>query len=185
MAKRGTTADLSHIAEPLRPLAVEVSSLHEDPANARNHSDRNAEAVAASLRRYGQRKPIVVNSNGMIVEAGNCTLRAAKMLKWTTLAAVLVDDDPVTATGYSLVDNRTGELAEWDDDVLGRLLTDLQSEGEDLPSLGWADAELKALTEAVPAFSPTGPEEQGNLEQTSQPKICPHCGQDVNAPPTG
>ena len=38
-------ADLNHIAEPLRGLAVPVADLHLDPANARRHGDRNVETI--------------------------------------------------------------------------------------------------------------------------------------------
>ena len=56
-----------------------IADLSEDPANARTHSERNIDAIVASLRRFGQQKPIVVDSNG-VVRAGNGTLVAAKAL---------------------------------------------------------------------------------------------------------
>ena len=109
--------DLSYIAESLRPLAVPIDSLHEDPANARIGHD--VERIALSLKQYGQRKPIVVNrlQQGKI-EAGNGTYRAAKQLGWSLVAVVFVDDDPATAAGYGIADNRVGELSRWDTDVL-------------------------------------------------------------------
>src|SRR5215472_16348289 len=102
-------ADLSMIAEPLRPLAVPCSELLLDPANARRHPEANIEALKGYLRAYGQRKPIVVNRRTGIIEAGNGTLQAALELGWTHLAVVYVDDDPMTATGFSIADNRTAE----------------------------------------------------------------------------
>ena len=142
--------DLSHLAEDLRPLARPIVGLGFDPRNARQHPDRNLEAVADSLRRFGQRKPIVVNRRGMVVEAGNGTLQAARILlergdtRWGYLAQVLVDDDPETATGYGLADNRTAELAEWDQQVLADLLREL--EGVDaLEGVGWNEDELAEL----------------------------------------
>jgi ParB-like chromosome segregation protein Spo0J len=51
---------IAKIQELLLPLAVPIDTLHLDPANARkNHA---LDMIAASLNRYGQRKPIVVNS---------------------------------------------------------------------------------------------------------------------------
>lgn len=173
---------LAHIAESLRPLAVPLADLKPDPANARLHPDRNLAAIEASLRVYGQRKPVVVRREGMVVEAGNGTLEAAKRLGWTHLAVVLVDDDPITATGYAIADNRTAELAAWDEEALGRLLGELQAEEIDLESLGWTDAELKQLLGAVPAFEPAGAEDQHDLDKLS-PKLCPHCGKDIREPP--
>lgn len=109
--------DLSYIAESLRPLAVPIESLHEDPANARIGHD--VERIALSLKQYGQRKPIVANrlQQGKI-EAGNGTYRAAKQLGWSHVAVVFVEDDPATAAGYGIADNRVGELSRWDADVL-------------------------------------------------------------------
>lgn len=113
--------DLSHIAEGLRGLAVEVDSLHADPANARK--GHAVERIAASLRQYGQRKPIVVNRlQGNKVEAGNGTLSAARLLGWSHVAAVFVEDDAATATGFGIADNRTGDLSEWDLEALDSLL---------------------------------------------------------------
>src|SRR4051812_40759398 len=58
---------------------VEISTLCPDPANVRRHSERNIETIKASLRRFGQQKPVVVDANG-IVRAGNGTVAAAVAL---------------------------------------------------------------------------------------------------------
>ena len=180
--KNDPQVDLGHIADQLRPLAVPVADLNLDPANARLHPDRNLATIEASLRVYGQRKPLVVRRDGMVVEAGNGTLEAAKRLGWTHVAAVLVDDDPITATGYAIADNRSAELAAWDEEALGRLLAELQAEEVDLDALGWSDAEIKQLIECVPAFEPTSEDDQHDLDKLA-PKLCPHCGQDIREPP--
>src|SRR6516225_6647683 len=119
--------DLSAIAEPLRPLAVPCADLLLDPANARRHPEPNLEALKASLRVYGQRKPVVVNRRTGTLEAGNGTLQAALALGWSHLAAVYVDDDPMTAAGFSIADNRTAELAEWDRAALDKLLGEIKT----------------------------------------------------------
>jgi DNA modification methylase len=119
--------DLAHIAEQLRPLAVPCCNLSLDPANARRHPEPNLEAIRASLRVYGQRKPVVVNRRTGTIEAGNGTLQAALALGWTHLAVVYVDDDPMTATGFSIADNRTAELAEWDREILAKLVAQIKT----------------------------------------------------------
>ena len=174
--------DLSKIAESLRPLAVPIASLTPDPRNARRHPERNLDSIRTSLSLYGQRKPLVVRREGMVVEAGNGTLEAAKALGWTHVAAVLVDDDPATATGYGIADNRTAELAEWDEEALACLLAELQVAEVDLCDLGWGEEELSKLMDAVPAFEPTTAEEQHDIDKLSQ-KLCPHCGKDLREPP--
>jgi hypothetical protein len=63
---------------------------------------------------------------------------------------VIVDDDATTATGFSLADNRSGELAEWDDAALGQLLGGLRLDGFEVDVLGWTDEELDALLAGEP-----------------------------------
>jgi ParB-like chromosome segregation protein Spo0J len=150
---KNTAVDLSHIVDALRPLAVPISGLISDPANARKHPEKNLDAIKASLRVYGQLKPIVVNQKTKVVEAGNGTLEAAKALGWTHLAAVPVEDDPATAAGFAIADNRTAELAEWDNDALAGLLRSLETEDADLAAMlhGLADDVGLAIRDEVPA----------------------------------
>lgn len=143
------SSDLSYIAEDLRGLAVAIETLHADPVNARMGHD--IDRIMASLRQYGQRKPIVVNrAQNNKVEAGNGTLSAAKRLGWTHVAAVFVEDDPMTATGYGIADNRTGDLSTWDVGVLKDLADNLP---EDIFT-GFEAAELDDLVKAWEAEQP-------------------------------
>ena len=114
------------IAETLRPLAEPLDGLIPDKKNAREHGEANLAAIAVSLRQFGQRKPIVANRRGGIIEAGNGLFLAARSLGWTHLAVVWVEDDPTAATGFSLADNRTAELAAWNDAILAELIGELE-----------------------------------------------------------
>lgn len=138
---------MNHIIEPLRGFAVATDSLTFDPKNARKHSDRNLEAIMESLRRFGQRMPIVVQKQGMIVRAGNGRLTAARKLGWKHIAAIVVDEKDADAAAFALADNRTAELAEWDWQVLAEVLDDLKIESPDFDpvALGWNEAELEGL----------------------------------------
>ncbi len=145
---------MNQILESLRPLAVPIADLHPDPANARSHDERNLGAIQASLAKFGQRKPIVVQRSGMIVRAGNGTLAAARALGWTEIAAVVVDEGDVEATAYAIADNRTAELASWDEDVLGRLLGELQQTPDfDHLVAGFSDGEIARLLGSVAGAS--------------------------------
>ncbi len=133
-----------NIIAALLPLATPIEELHLDPANARTGHD--VERIAASLRQYGQRKPIVVNRReGNKVEAGSGTLQAARLNGWTHVAAVFVEDDPMTAVGYAIADNRTAELSRWDLEALQTLLDSLPPEYE----TGFAEGELEALLQSA------------------------------------
>ena len=131
------------IVDDLKSLAVPLDSLVQDPSNARKHSERNIESIANSLRLFGQRRAIVVQRNGRIVRAGNGTLQAARKLGWTEIAAVMVDDDNATAMQFAIADNRTAELAEWDDETLGLLLDGFDQEIRD--SIGFNEEEFNQL----------------------------------------
>lgn len=122
----------------LEVRSVPIDSLILDPRNARKHNRRNLDAIKGSLTRFGQRRPLVVMSD-MTVIAGNGTLQAARDLGWTEIAVTVVPEDWTAdeAKAYALADNRTAELAEWDDAVLAETLAELDAGGWDLNSIGF------------------------------------------------
>jgi site-specific DNA-methyltransferase (adenine-specific) len=128
--------------------SVPLTQLLLDSNNARKHNQRNLEAIAESLKLFGQRKPIVVH-NGVVI-AGNGTLEAAKSLGWTeiTVAEVPSEWTEDTAKAFALTDNRTAELAEWDENILAKQLLELQDADWDISELGF-DAPLPIETESV------------------------------------
>ena len=167
------------IAPALKSLAVPIASLNLDPANVRVHNKRNIESIKSSLVKFGQRKPIVVQKKGMKVRAGNGTLLAARELGWTEIAAVVLDDDDLTATAYGIADNRTAELAEWDESGLVKLLQELEA---DFPSmdLGFDDAEFQSLL-LIPKLNFQNKEiTPDSLQDNTKKQLqkCPHCGYD-------
>jgi ParB-like chromosome segregation protein Spo0J len=124
-------------------LTLPIQDLLADPSNARRHPQRNLDALKASLKRFGQQKPLVIDSNN-IVRAGNGTLAAARALGWTELKCIRSDLPLTELSAYAVADNRTAELAEWDPDALGAALEGLSP--DDLKSLAFDDpAELAKL----------------------------------------
>lgn len=164
-----------YIAEPLRGLAVPIDGLNLDPANVRTHGEKNIQAIAASLARWGQRSPIVVQKQGMVVRAGNGRVVAARSLGWKHIAALIVDESSVEATAFAIADNRTAELAEWDNEGLAALLQSMDS--DDRMDAGFDDSDLDVLIAELttPNFEPVSIDEQGRLDQKS-PTECPECG---------
>ncbi len=131
------------INDSIKQYAVDITILTSDPANARKHSQRNIDAIKASLSRFGQVKPIVTHKNATTVIAGNGTLEAAKQLGWKKIAVVRSGLEGMDATAFGIADNRTAELATWDLDVLDKLTTSLD---EDLmEASGFLDGELDRL----------------------------------------
>lgn len=109
---------------------VDINNLVIDPQNARKHSERQLNAIASSLKEFGQRRPIVITSDNVIV-AGNGTYTAAKRLGWKAISVtVLPFKDKSKTRAFAIADNRTSDLASWDDDMLLDALVELQ--GNDL-----------------------------------------------------
>lgn len=108
---------------------VDIDSIDLDTENARGHSQRNIDAIAGSLKRFGQRRPVVV-WDGVVI-AGNGTVQAARSLGWKHIEITRAPDDWTEhqARAYAIADNRTAELAEWDG---ATLLMTLESLPEDL-----------------------------------------------------
>jgi len=125
---------------------VALGSISPDPANTRKHSRRNLDAIKASLRRFGQQKPIVVDSRGTVL-AGNGTLAAATELGWSEIQIVRTALAGVDATAFGIADNRTAELAEWEE-TLGEVLKALTDAGVDAADLGFNQMEIDDLLEA-------------------------------------
>ena len=88
-------------------------------ANNPRNNDKAVDAVAASIREFGFKIPIIVDPDGVIV-AGHTRLKAAQKLGLESVPVIVADDlteDQVKA--FRLADNKTAELAEWDFDLLG------------------------------------------------------------------
>lgn len=138
--------DPARIAPSLARLARPIDGLAEDPANLRLHGERSVAAIKASLARFGQRKPIVVDAAGVTI-AGAGVLRAARELGWRTVAAVAHDDlSPADRLAYGIADNRTAELSEWDHPALLAVLGGLSP--ADLEGTGFTAADLADLEAA-------------------------------------
>ncbi len=122
--------------------SVAVEALSFDPANARKHDAKNIGAIAGSLDLFGQRKPIVVTGKNVVV-AGNGTLEAAKSLGWEKIDVVRVPDDwsADQVKAFALADNRTAELAVWDEQVMASQLLELESAGFELAQFGFEAVE--------------------------------------------
>jgi site-specific DNA-methyltransferase (adenine-specific) len=121
-----------------------------DPVNARKHDEKNLMATKGSLARFKQQKPIVVGKNNVVI-AGNGTLQAAIDLGWTEIEIKRSTLTGAEATAYALADNRTAELAEWDDDILGPQLQGLMEDGIDIAEFGFdpGDFDLGDDTEGL------------------------------------
>ncbi len=119
----------------------------------RNPRRGNVEAIRESLRENGQYRPVVVRRGSWEVLAGNHTLKAAREEGWTELWATFVSCDDEQAKRIVLVDNRSNDLAGYDEEALVEMLRELP----DLAGSGYDQAavdELIASTTVLPDEPP-------------------------------
>jgi DNA modification methylase len=137
----GDGAAPAHIAPQLQALVVPIDSVELHPRNPRRG---DVAAVAASLARFRQVKPIVVQRSTNYVIAGNHVLRAALSLGWTEIAANVEDLDDADAIALMLADNRTADLGGYDDTLLAAILAEQQAE-DNLAATGYDADDVAAL----------------------------------------
>lgn len=157
-----------------------VADLRADPANLRKHGPRSIDAIKASLLRFGQQKPIVVDAKGVTV-AGAGVLEAAVQLQWSHLDVVRTGLAGTDRVAYGIADNRSAELSEWDGPALGLTLAEL---GQDLAGeLGFTEEEIHTLTmgdedeaedDDVPAPAPKAIAKPGELWHLGEHRLM--CG---------
>lgn len=138
--------------------------------NPRNNEDA-IQATANSIKEFGWQQPLVVDKEKTII-VGHTRLAAAKELGMKEVPVVVADnlsDDQVKA--YRLVDNKTGELSDWDFSQLNDEIADIDL---DLSDFGFRPDEIDIAD---------GWEDGGGLDDYEEPKpqeeskyICPHCG---------
>jgi len=112
--------------------------------NPRQNDDA-VEAVAASIREFGFRQPIVVDADGVII-CGHTRFKAAQQLELAKVPVhVATDLTPDQIRAYRIADNKTGELATWDMELLPIEIAELQSAGIDWSLLGFDADDLAKL----------------------------------------
>ena len=126
-------------------LAAEAWPVDRPKPYAKNprRNDAAVEKVAASIREFGWAQPIVVDGDGVII-IGHTRLKAAKKLGLKTVPVLVrADLSPEQVAALRLADNKTAEIAEWDEPMLAAELDALVG-AVDMEQFGFGD-ELAAL----------------------------------------
>src|SRR4029077_18189958 len=111
-------------------------------------NDPAVDAVAASIREFGFRQPIVVDEADVII-VGHTRYKPALKLGLTEVPVhVAVGLTPAQAREYRIADNQTATLSAWDDDKLPLELAQLQELGFDLNMTGFSGDELMRLLDS-------------------------------------
>lgn len=127
-------------------------------------NDEAVDAVAASIKEFGFKVPIVIDGSGVIV-AGHTRYRAAKKLGMEAVPCIVADDlSEEQIRAFRLADNKTAELASWDEERLAQELAEIMDIDMTLFGFDEDDADLgdelldNPYTTAtnIPQYEPTG-----------------------------
>lgn len=146
---------------------VDVSTHPENPRQG------DVGAIHASIIANGFYGALVVQKSSGRILAGNHRYLAAREAGLTELPAVIVDVDDAAALRILLADNRTNDLASYDEAVLATILAGL----DDLTGTGYTLDDFDDLKHRleVPVFAEAAEDEQGKLDERKQ-LTCPSCG---------
>lgn len=123
--------------------AMKISELVPHDKNPRRG---NVSAIKASLERFGQYAPVVVDKTTKRILKGNHTVQAAKELGWDTVKAAVVDYNDADQLGVLLADNRTSDLGVYSMPSLAELLADV-SDNDTLDGIGYSFDEASKIIE--------------------------------------
>ena len=157
----------------LRVKYVPIADVHPYEDNPR-HNDEAVQAVANSLREFGWKQPIVVDADGTII-VGHTRYKAALALGMTHVPVVVASDlTPEQCAAYRLADNRVGELAEWDSELLAQELDGLAD--LDMSMFGFTERDMERAADGgvdfsnLDAMSGDGDEEYDEFVEKFKPK---------------
>ena len=160
--------------------SVALAKLKPHPRNPRQG---DVGAIHQSIEANGFYGAVVAQKSTGHVLAGNHRLLAAKHANAEEVPVMWVDVDDATALRILLADNRTNDLASYDDGALAELLQGIMQDAGTLDGTGYDGDALDELLAGlhVPDFGPGTEDDQGRLDQLEPKWIpCPHCGKEFD-----
>ena len=105
--------------------------------NAKIHSEEQVTKIASSIREFGFLNPVLIDKDFNII-AGHGRVMAAKKLELDTVPCVFIEGlSEAQRKAYILADNRLGELADWDQELVAQELQALSEDGFDIDLTGF------------------------------------------------
>ena len=162
---------------------ISISLLREYDNNPRNN-DGAVDAVAASIREFGFKVPVIVDGDNVIV-AGHTRVKAARKLGMSAVPCIIADDlTPEQIRAFRLADNKTAELAGWDFTKLEEELLEISNQF-DMSAFGFDMSDFEEEKEIIEDEVPEVDEEAepiaklGDIWQLGRHRLM--CGDSTDA----
>ena len=106
-------------------IEMKISEVKPYSNNPRKITEEAIQKVAASIREFGFKQPIIIDKNNVII-AGHTRLKAAELLGLETVPVIRADDlTPEQVKAYRLADNKVAEATDWDMNALDKELAEI------------------------------------------------------------
>lgn len=169
-------------------IEVDITAIQPYGRNVRDNNDTAVKAVADSITKYGYQNPIIVDQE-LVVIAGHTRLKALQQLGYEAVPVLVVDMPEAKAKEFRVVDNRTNEYSQWDNQALSFELREFVDQQyaqllfpeirdnvkmQEATDYGYSEAEV----------SKTGEKLEGAFQEKSEQRNdaagfvhipCPHC----------
>ena len=158
---------------------IETETLIPYANNPRQNDGEAVERVAASIKEYGFKQPIIVDKDNVVI-CGHTRLKGAKKLGLEKVPVIKADDlTPAQIKAFRIADNKVAEYSSWDNELLSIELESLQELDFDLDFTGFENWEIDSL------LNPVSDDDLQDffIEKEEKPKEpkkikCPHCGEE-------
>ena len=155
-----------------------VADLAPWEGNPRINDGEPVDAVADSIKRFGFAAPIIARKEDGMVIAGHTRLKAAHKLGIEKVPVRWMDLDPADARLLALADNKLGEKASWDDDILAEIIRSIDE--DDLLLAGFNDSEIVSMLDPIGVDDVAWKQFDENIGDEPSGAVtvkCPHCGE--------
>jgi len=125
----------------LKIIYKTIADIRPYPNNPR-HNAPGVDAVAASIKEFGFKVPIIIDSEGEIV-AGHTRILAAEQLGLKKVPCIIADDlTEAQIKAFRIADNKVAEATTWDPALLTIELQELAEMNFDITLTGFTEEEI-------------------------------------------
>lgn len=154
----------------MKVINLDIEKIKPYENNPR-HNENAINTVAKSIEEFGFQQPLVLDKDNIIV-VGHTRYKAALKLGIKEVPCVIANNLTVEqCKAYRLADNKVGELAEWDFELLNQELEEIEE--IEMSNFGFHEKDYDENDIDLSSFF-----EDENEKETEEKEIqCPHCGE--------